>query len=308
MTQVSELSDFSEQQNTPDTTRHILWKILVPSSYSDWFGTFSGLLSILTLIKMTLGIGLSATFTVMLDYYDKVVEVFIASWAEPIAQRCLAIVNELGWDLRLYPHWKHISVLVGLYLFRSVLLAFSNRSASRWFRLIEAIILAFLSGVASGLVLPAPTQWLPNVFIGLAPILAICSYGVFNGWFAARYEREFEKSIRPELDTAWKIFHGHTRAAFRRTLVAIILLPIGVWVFMRFGIPGPGLAMLAALVLLLALHFLNEGVTQAKRRTQNWRAAYLAMDSTKLGGSMIRFFVHIPWILLTNAGLSVWDL
>src|SRR5262245_15945451 len=97
-----------------------------------------GMLSIVTLIRHGFNYGFGPALHLVLEYYEKIMGVLFG-WAEPyITARLAALRDLMGWELVLYPHWKHIFLLMMIY--------FSARLRSAWSvgeRLIAPFMWAF---------------------------------------------------------------------------------------------------------------------------------------------------------------------
>jgi hypothetical protein len=74
-------------------------------------GLIFSTLSIVMLIKQGFDVGFGSALQVILSFYDEAVHK-VLGWAEPGIR---AWFKTFGWDLHLYPHWKHVVVLYWLY-------------------------------------------------------------------------------------------------------------------------------------------------------------------------------------------------
>lgn len=263
--------------------RLIFW----PSNYFGTAARFLGALSVLALIKYAFGAVLVFPFSIfvgdILNIYDELIGVLL-NWVEPYVQHLVKwILSYFGFELDLYPHWKHVTVLVGIYLSRSIWISFRNNAATGVFRLLESLVLAPLAGILSGFVPLSDSSWVSNFLLGFYPILALFLYGVINGGYMSMFRKKVEIGRRPNLDKRRKIFLGHTRAAWRRTWIGSLLLAVGVTVMLFLEAPRPGLIMAGVLVFIFALYHLQEGRAQAIRDERE----YWQTDGAQLGGSMV---------------------
>jgi hypothetical protein len=289
-------------------------QLLFADSLPMLLGKGIAALSVMAILKFAfqsqLGFPLSLPFNTLLDVYDESVQ-FALSLIEPWILEWVRFLSEyFAIDLSLSPVWRHISVLVGLYLSRSVWIAFGNDFGAALFRLVVAPILALLCGVAAGLVPWTEGSRVAEIAIGALPVLTLFFYGSINGAFAALFRMRSEIGRRPHLDTRMKIFLGHVSAAWSRTWKGLVILVVGVELLSIAMVVSPGVVMTIFLAFVLGLYFMNEGVSQAKRRDpSNWVDVYSQMDSTKLGASMLgvllwdsiglgldRFFTLASWL------------
>lgn len=267
-------------------------QLLFADSLPTLLGKGVAALSLMAILKFAfqsqLGFPLSLPFDTLLDLYDECVQ-FALSLIEPwILEWVRSLSKYFAIDLSLNPVWRHISVLVGLYLSRSVWIAFGNDLGAALFRLIEAPILAILCGVAAGLVPWTEGSRVAEIAIGALPVLTLFLYGSINGAFAALFRMQSEIRRRPHIDTRPKILLGHVSAAWSRTWKGLLILVVGVELLSVAMVSSPGVVMTIFLALVLGLYFMNEGVSQAKRHDpSNWVDVYPQMDSTKLGASML---------------------
>lgn len=288
--------------------REVLWPNDLVGLFARLLGVFSGLALIRAAFGELWGFPLSLLFGGPLDLYDQLVG-FALSWLEPYLKHLLVWLQHfVHWKVELHEHWRHVSVLVGIYFSRSVWIAFGNDRTAAVFRTILASLLAVCAGVLSGLLDVQQQQWLPNLLVALPPVLAVFAYGVVNGVFAALLRKEIEIRRRPQLTTRTTIFLGHARAAWSRTWKGIGLLLVGLSCLVLLHVPSPGLVVLSLLVGCLAGYFFKDGLAQAKRNSgRSWPKVYWKMDSTRLAASMAGVLawdaisVGIDWMLGTLA-------
>jgi hypothetical protein len=69
----------------------------------------------MALVRHGFNYGFSPTLQLMLDAYENTTRFFLG-WTEPYIRGLITgLRNFVGWDLTLYPHWKHIFLLMMLY-------------------------------------------------------------------------------------------------------------------------------------------------------------------------------------------------
>ena len=252
------------------------------------FGAFS-LLSLLELaLSNLLGFPFSLPFQNILDYYDLAV-VYLLQWAEPY------ILLIVGWlsdifdiELVLFSHWRHITVVIGLYFSRSVWIAFGNDVGAALFRLGEAVVLALAAGVAAGLVPLSSDMFFANFIVAAVPILALYLYGVINGIYQMIFAFELERTRYDSVNTRVDVFLGHAKAAWSRSWLGFAILIAGMAALHYFDVPNSGLLMLTVLALSLSLYFLADGRRQARsKNSKSWPELFWSMDSSRLGGAML---------------------
>ncbi len=120
--------------------RRSLW----PASFSGKLGRILGAFSMLRLIELGFTSGFGALLGMLLEYYDKLLGWLL--WPiEPFIKARLAELHQyIGWPDVLYAHWKHVFVLLGLYMFREA-------NIGRVYGL-GHVILTFLLGLITALI------------------------------------------------------------------------------------------------------------------------------------------------------------
>ena len=172
---------------------------------------------------------------------------------EPFIKTQLDAVRAyVGWDLQLYPHWKHAFLLMWLF--------FGASAQATWkvgYR--GTAIFAFVWGGAVALVMGIMSGTVPldSEALVLWPILGFTLFGLGNAAWTAVFERSASSSW---LEHFW--IRGVTAYAVVGLLAVIGLLDVGARSLFPelHTLPSPGLALLTALIVVLALFLLAAGV------------------------------------------------
>jgi hypothetical protein len=209
---------------------------------------------------------------------------FFFSFIEPYVQMAVAELRAvLGWNLQLFPHWKHVFVLMWLYFgtnARQVL------SSGGWggaaFRFLWGGAIAISAGVLAGVV--ALNDASSNMAMAFWPMMGIVVFDFGRDAWSAVYVRNEQYTWAQDF---WR------RAQFtitRRALPGAILLTIGTQsdsIPILQNIPNRGLALLFAVILALALYYLYRGATApSKQGVTPWQR-FLNTGRTRIALDML---------------------
>jgi hypothetical protein len=301
---------------------------------------------LLLLVKFWMGVTVGFPFSTvgdaLLDLYDAAVE-WCLQWAEPCMRRLLE-----SWfpSLTLEAHWRSVTTLTALYMSRSVFAAATtemrfldrrgrtvvwggDKLCAIW-RAFFGAFLALAAGASVGLLASVGETrngW-PSVVLSFAnaylfvllPVAAITLYHFCGGVFQALFRKYLELSRRPNIRSRLGILLGHSKAALRRSADVLIwprhvsgvifYAPLVLVVGYTTHLPQPGFAALLAFVVFLGLHFSREGKEQALKQGGDWRDAYFAQGSAKIGTSILGALIWalialgIDWLLRDNGQAS----
>lgn len=266
-------------------------------------GALLGTLSVVKLAQHAFEAGLGPALRIVAGYYENLVRALLG-WAEPCIKEQLARMGEyLGWNLHLYPHWRHIFVLLGIYVFRDVASAFGfPYRGTAYFRLVFGPPLALAASIGAGSVPPQSGVWW-NFFEAALPILALALYELgYWAWAATTFRKTHARLRRMVVPTWWAYFRTGLYYASRNTAVAMILLLAGLQIPFVGALPDPGLAMLGFLIVLYAAHMILVAVREVKTLSA---ARLRQVDSWLLGSAIISTFLGAGLFFILNAGLGL---
>jgi len=281
----------------------LIKQLIWPSGLESKIGRFIGACSAFALFHYSLKFGLGSIFQLLLEYYDRVVGLFLG-WAKPYIESGLACV---GWSLSLYPQWKHILVIMCIYFLRNALNSYrADDRGIGHFELVWGFTVALVASVAAGTLPLTSEDQIANFLIAAIPIGGIWAYEIGDvAWRATFYRERAARIYHRPTPTWWAYFEGGLRGTTVRTLIGIVLLAVGLQVPALQRLPAPGLVLLAALVFAQALNFLRMGISDAERlRTpgESWSSAYWRTGVAKLGAAMLSVFFWAGILLLSSAG------
>lgn len=279
-----------------------MWEFVKRLTYpKGWITKLSavfGAASIFKLANEGFNIGLLPIFDKILSFYDQFLE-FIFGWAAPLLESAFAY---LGWEIIIRAHWKHVLVLMSVYLIRSVQTSYRNHRPTGIFRAIHGFTIALLVSIGAGSLQIMNPDWQTVFLFTSIPVLGLFFYGTFNGIWQATFRRNIEEHRRG-LMTWLSIFQGHLFAAMRRTIVALIFLFAGTQILVIQQLTSPGIALLAVLAILHAVYNLREGIHQRYSGPSS-NTAYWDTDGAQIGLDMLRFFWIAALFAIINLGFS----
>jgi hypothetical protein len=288
--------------------RQLMW----PSGHLGKLGRLFGGLSFLGLTKHTFGFGLGPTFELLLNRYEFLLSESLGR-LEPFIQVGLAQVRDyISWPLVLYGHWKHVFVLLGIYFFREVGVSYQDRGGTGGaivFNALLGLIVALVFSVATGSVPISQASPLPNFMVAAIPMLGAVVYGVVGFvWESTFLRHQIAKARSTPTPTWWGYFSWGLSRIFTRTLVGLALLWIGLQIPLVQQTKAPGIAMLTMLVVVFALYWLCDGISDSKdfRKPRDpWWPGYLRSPHTQLGLAMLGTFSWFLLFVLMSAGLGL---
>jgi hypothetical protein len=114
-------------------------------------GLLISIFSAVFLVMHSFSMGVSSSLHLLLDYYEHGMHV-VFGWTEPWITLVLERLREyFYWDLKLYPHWKHILVLLMLF-FGAEARSLTEVRSPPWAVLqwIVGLIIAVIASIAAG--------------------------------------------------------------------------------------------------------------------------------------------------------------
>lgn len=266
-------------------------------------------LSLVTLTRLAIDIGLSAPIHAMLEYYDTLVTSAFA-WADPIAKITVNYFSNLfRLRLNIDPAWKHILVLLWLY--------FSADARANWglgragfsiFTIVWGVFVGFLGSIAAGTTaLTEPQLDLLAVFF---PVASLVLFEMGRSTWSAIFK----------MPPPSKRGQGMGRAEIFCYLMMkfpISIVIVGTLVFLtsKYGLSNQltsltnsqNLTVLALFVLTLLLLFLGRGIWQSftdRAEAETWRERFARSGSARVGILMLITVMGALAVIIGNAGLS----
>ena len=279
---------------------------LLPGKRFDEFaalGTILSALSIIVLIDHAFKFGIISTLHVIVDFYEALTKVLFG-WSEPYIRSALATLGSIiHVHVKLYPHWKHVFVLLELYFgshVRSVRAERGLRATA--FNVMFGLSLALCAGVMSGTI--DYTDAASSMFIAVYPVAAVSLYGLATSLRAAIY---FHKKNETWLH-ALGVFGRH---AIRIFLGGSIIVLVG-FVVARLNpnaLPKQsGLVVLLMLIILLAIYRISVGAWYAnndRAPNQGWWERFHHTGYGTVGIFMLLSMSVAIGFVLCNAGLGL---
>ena len=260
-------------------------------------GFLISLFSTLRLIRLGFTVSFVEPFRVMLDWYQATLELLLG-WADPLLKQFLKSMRAwLPIDLPIYPHWKHIFVLMWLYVagdFKQYWVR--GRTISGPVVLLLGGIVSLVASVASATVPLDSPSMLPVIFLwGHLPftkpsmpsrvLLSIAGAAKAGGRPARYYLLNF---------------------AFVDAAIGGIIVAVG-WVLRSFQMPPPNLVLLMAFVIAMALRNVALGASVAqltRREGGTWTGRYMKSATGRLGVMILKVAAAAVVVVAFNAGLS----
>lgn len=258
-------------------------------------GYSMNVLSLVSLVEEGLDFGVSAPLDSILKHYEKVVERLLGR-TEPYLRYGLERLRDIiGFDLRLFAHWKHFFVPMFFYVTAtSSVNVGRSRYDSAIFTLIWGVPLALASAVASGSV-PLDD---PRMFPAIPPIIGFMVFQTGQGiWDASRH--------RYGDNTWWQSFRYFLKWF---VLFDAILGPAAIFIVLWFEIGLSNPSVVAFLIFITLLAFRTLGVAAwaaAKDRdvTKTWYQKFKTLGGFHLGIRILGVLVGTLLVFVTDAGI-----
>lgn len=289
-------------------------KSLWPRSPFSWFGLILGALSVLALIQYGFDYGFGPTFKLLLTYYENLTHAVIGWWAEPIIKVWLADAsNYFGINLELYPHWKHVFILMGVYFFRDVSNSYqAGDRANAFFYLICGLILSITAAVGAGTVPASENNVTSNFLIAIAPISSMLLFDLISTiWRAVWRDESYTQLTPPNSKKRWDYFRVPFFHIVGRYVVAFTILSFSLQIPEIYSLENAGLFMLGVLIVVLSFYWIVLGMMHASFNSDpdaSWWDTFRQSGSTGLGLSMLGVFFSALLFLTLNAGLQLYGL
>jgi hypothetical protein len=263
-------------------------------------GLILSILSVVMLVRHAYAVGFTSALGVALDFYEGTMRVLFG-WAEPALRGLMRGV--FAWDLQLYPHWKHVFVLMWIFLFQGAGNPFGQGvTRANAFLVPWAIVVALGASIAAGSIPMSAGDARANFFIATIPVVAVEVY-----WLGANLY-SLAAFPDPTAGGTWARFLRHERDHLWYACLAV-LFAAGVMLVPAVGeAQGAGLAVLALLMALYAAWLVRGAAHQVwsvRASHATWLAALLSFDTAKIGVGILGAFAGALAFVLTNAGLKL---
>jgi hypothetical protein len=269
-----------------------------------------GALSVAKLVQHGLNYGLGPTLQVIANYYETFTRVMLG-WAEPcIREQFVALSGYLSWPLHLYPHWKHIFVLMGLYFFRAAGNAFrAGYRGTALFRALWGLLVAVTASVIAGTVPLSQNDMWANTLVAAVPIIGVTLHDVgYAAWSATTYRKKRSKLFHTPVPTWWAYFRAGVFFALGRAAIGLAALWIGLQLPFIQRLPSPGLAMLGILIIGLGVYWLSLAASQVRsirKKDETLFAALNRLAAWRHGSAILVTFLGAALFFVLNAGLGL---
>lgn len=281
-----------------------------------WLGLIFGTLSVVMLIKHGLDYGFVAPLAVILDYYEHAMKALFG-WAEPFIERLLGMIREwIGWDLRLYPHWKHFCVLFLIYVTNNAKMYLTEDP--EWgngiFALVSGTTIAAVVGIAAGVV-PAATasentdETVTAILLSGIPVMGMALYFIVEGAWWRIWDREPGESW---FRASFFKSTGATRWAMAILGVGMIAMAVALVLLPATMLSGSaqGMLVVAVLMLTFGLFHICLGLLWARNGVRDGRYRSISeglkgMGIANTGFGVLGVFAGASLFVAANAGLQL---
>lgn len=281
---------------------------------------FAGALSIVKLIEF--GFDLKFDFEQVIQYLVDEYKSYasaVAAYFEPYIKTLLLNLRVwFGWDVQLYPHWKHVFVLLGIYFFRDSRMFLKLRYYDvAMFSFVWGALVAFVASVIAGVFeLKRGDMW-GNFVIAATPVLGFFFYVVGATLANAWWRREDSAAyLGGQVEEFWPYLGRRVRrnlivVSFGIVFLAVCLLLPGVSDLLPAirEMKSPGLILLAVLIVALAAYWLWRGFNQANRQVRDkgvaFATAFFSSGNVNLSIAMLAPFASTVLIILFDQFLKL---
>jgi hypothetical protein len=290
--------------------RDLVGRVFWPPTFGEKCGRAISAMSVLTLIRHGFSYGFGTTLLLVLEYYNKVVAATIGRLHPIVAEWLAGLSSYWGWHVVLYPHWRHIFILMGIYFFRDAGTDFgAGIPVTGVFRLLLGFTIAFVCAVSVGTIPLSNGSLLSPFLIAAIPVLGTYAYDVIDSIWGSTFLRERWALLhhRPKL-TWWNDFRDDLISDTRRTVIGLVLLIAILQVPIIQHAVSPGLSALAVLVVLFVFYWLWLGasyVSETRNEGEPWLNAFWRSGEAKLGAAMFGVFLWGGAFIVINTGLSL---
>ncbi|OQW56299.1 MAG: hypothetical protein A4S17_05400 [Proteobacteria bacterium HN_bin10] len=251
------------------------------------------------LVRHGFQLGFAAPLKLVLDYYEQGVS-FLLGWATPCLSAAVAIVEKyVSIDLTLHDHWKHIFVLMWIYLLGDFRAYWERgRYLSAVLIFTGGLLIVLVSSVAGG----AAALNDPRLWIVVFPACGFVFYEAAKSPLSATFYRR-------EGDTWWQTCRYYLATfAFTNAIAGGAGVVFGGWAS-RVGLPNPGLLALLVFFVVVVLRNISVGIRYAALNKGvlggTWGNRFLRSATARLGVLLVAILVGASLFIAFNAGLKL---
>jgi len=285
-------------------------------------GVFVSAMSLFALVEYALKFGLSSTILILFDYYEQILKTILFPFRQLIEKFLLLISEWLFIKFELFPHWRHILVVLGIYLGSTLRQVWTK--GTRHARIVNTPIAAIVwlgASISAGVVELGGRN---DLLIAGIPILFLAFFQLcFQIRLAADDEAFSRSSGLHHLESleihglGWfQRFRSLSKATFYFTYgIGIISMILGCLGFLPFGldkIPSPGVAVLVAFIVGLNVHMFSHSlfraVTYRVNKYTSWIEQFRADGTVNVARYMAATITGTLVFLIANAGLKLFGL
>lgn len=286
-------------------------RVAFPLSVPSMLGRIFGALSLIALFKHASAIGLSATFSIILDIYEVALRNTVGLLDPAVISLINWLKNTLAIHLPFFVGWRHIFLILQILFIRDAGTAFSDgRRLLGIVRLIVGIIVAFSTSVFAFMA-NGTNPLIANAVLCTIPIFGLFIYDIIMYAFSAMF---FFDAVglgeMKEGQTQYDFFiTGLKRSMIRFMLVACGSLLIFVFPSIRStGFPLGGLiAMMVGLIANATYWIIMGGMyaLQQKRIGMDFQTAFFESESGRFGLSVLGILFWFTVFCSLNAGMRL---
>lgn len=263
-----------------------------------WLLTYVvGALSMIALFKHGFEVSFVSALQIVLDFHESLMG-WLFGWAEPFIR---ATVARVGWDLQLYPQWKHVFLLMWLYFGTHARMAWNQgHKDSAAINATFGGLIAFAVAVFGG-VTPV-TGPITSMLMPLSAVGGVVLYGLGNSAKAAVFYRNE--------DELWlHAFREFSRHSLRFAVFGGIIIAVGALAGSQMDndkLPTLGLFVLFALYVSLAIYRIILGPRWGRHKPDK-RGTWWQRRSgeAKIGFYMLFLICGMVLFVLSSAGLRL---
>jgi hypothetical protein len=207
---------------------------------------------------------------------------------EPTIRSGLAELHHaFGWPETMYPHWKHIFVLLGLYFFREVWVGLAYGVGYSIFNFLLGLFVALTASVLAGTIPPTSADSKMQFLFATTLVMGAAVYGLLGlSWDATFLRDRWAKLRNKPMPSWWGYLKWGMWRVLSRTSIALVLA----WTVLQIPfvqqLPSPGVVVSILLITAFAIYWLCDGVSDSKnmrREDESRLAAYWRSLHTQLG-------------------------
>lgn len=293
--------------------KRLLKEIIGKNSLGNILGKILAVFSVVSLIKKAFDKGFAYFFSVVIDYYNKLINALFG-WADPFLASFVDYLNSIfELNLDLLSHWKHILVLLNIYFLRIASINFEyGYKKTGVFAGISGFIISFLASIIIGSISLNELNLLTVFKALLIPIFAIFLFDVLRQIWIATFSRIYIAGIYKTAPKSWWLFFKpNLFFCIFQALGSIIIAGLFLLIPFVKDSRSPFLFSLGLLVICLSIYRVFLAIAEIPKLMTDDKSlitSFLRSSSAGVGLSMISLFFWLFIFLLLNAGLQFFGL